>query len=88
MGWEVHRDLAQCEGRYWLMDAPTSSNLSLNCISVNLPNRDELLLRSVLALPVASRIGLAWTPTYHRIGQGKSPRLLFAPVANRAAGTA
>ena len=39
------------------MRAPTSSPFSSNCIFINLPKRDELLFRGVLALPKDSRSG-------------------------------
>lgn len=41
------------------MFAPAMLPSGLKLIRMNLPNRDELLLRWVCALPNASRIGLA-----------------------------
>jgi len=39
---------------------PTILPSEPNSILINLPKRDELLLRMVLALPKASRRGLVW----------------------------
>ena len=44
--------------RYWFMRAPTMLPLGSMRILTNLPKRDELLLRAVLALPKASSTGL------------------------------
>lgn len=53
----VTRDFSR---RYQSMLAPAMAPEAVNSIRTNLPNRDELLFRTVWALPKLSRIGLAW----------------------------
>lgn len=59
------------------MCAPTIAPAGPNSILINLPKRDELLLRIVCALPKASMIGFAWIIF--------SSRLLASPEAEMLA---
>lgn len=49
------------------MNAPAIWPDRVNSILINLPKREELLLRTVCALPNASRMGLAWSICFSRV---------------------
>ena len=49
------------------MKAPAICPERVNSIRMNLPNREELLLRTVCAFPKASRIGLAFNICWERL---------------------
>ena len=44
--------------KYVSIQAEIKHPVDMNCISINFPNRDELSLRTVRALPKVSRMGL------------------------------
>ena len=60
------------------MAAPLMQFLESNWISMNFPKRDELSLRTVLALPNVSRIGLDWSTCCSTV-RFSSPPLAPAP---------
>lgn len=55
------------------MKAPAICPDRVNSIRINLPNRDELLFRTVCALPKASRIGLALSICCERFEKWRPP---------------
>eukprot|EP00095_Tigriopus_kingsejongensis_P011309 snap_masked-scaffold14_size734282-processed-gene-6.3 protein:Tk11309 transcript:snap_masked-scaffold14_size734282-processed-gene-6.3-mRNA-1 annotation:"hypothetical protein DAPPUDRAFT_8442" len=63
------------------MSAPDSFPAWLNQIRMNLPNREELSFRTVLALPQASSTGLVWTILSSKEA---SPSFLFPEAPTQA----
>ena len=76
------------EARYVRTIPPTSSPLCLLISSrMHFPNRDEFVLRAVVALPMASRSGLAWggeAPCAVRVESDMGPTVGFVEAVQWA----